>query len=90
MEMKLDDDDSVESDDGYLVNPHINEWLGDSLTDQVMRIWMKRKTRLVHEYALVGYLLQVKTQLRCGPFLTFHVLISTKLLNLNFRAIPIT
>ena len=32
-------------------------WTGDSMTDKVMTIWLKRKENLCHDYSLVGFLL---------------------------------
>ena len=34
-----------------------NSWDGHTLTDQVMRFWLKRREKLIHEYSLVGYIL---------------------------------
>jgi hypothetical protein len=33
------------------------QWSGNSLTDVVMRLWIKQRPKLVHNYSLVGYLL---------------------------------
>ena len=41
-------------------NMHISEatlWSGNTVTDQVMRFWLKRRDKLIHEYSLVGYIL---------------------------------
>ena len=37
--------------------PPDEQWTGNSLTDAVMRFWLKRKPKLVHDYSLVGYIL---------------------------------
>ena len=34
-----------------------NLWKGNTLTDQIMRFWLKRREKLIHEYSLVGYIL---------------------------------
>ena len=37
--------------------PEEQQWMGNSLTDVVMRFWLKRKPKLIHDYSLVGYIL---------------------------------
>ncbi len=32
-------------------------WSGNTLSDQVMRFWLKRRDKLIHDYSLVGYIL---------------------------------
>lgn len=34
-----------------------NLWKGNTLADQVMRFWLKRREKLIHDYSLVGYIL---------------------------------
>jgi hypothetical protein len=34
-----------------------NLWEGHSLAHQVMRFWLKRRDKLIHDYSLVGYIL---------------------------------
>ena len=55
-----EDGDEEDSDDAGLDYEHYDSelsWPGDNLTDTVMRMWMKRRGKLVHSYALVGYML---------------------------------
>ena len=37
--------------------PPQEEWTGNSLTDVVMRFWLKRRPKIIHDYSLVGYIL---------------------------------
>ena len=37
--------------------PTQEQWSGDSLTDVVMRFWLKRRPKLIHDYSMVGYIL---------------------------------
>ena len=37
--------------------PPEEQWSGDSMTDVIMRFWLKRRPKLIHDYSLVGYLL---------------------------------
>ena len=41
----------------YMHISEANLWDGNTLTDQVMRFWLKRRDKLIHEYSLVGYIL---------------------------------
>ena len=51
------DDDDYPSGLDYEHYDSELSWPGNNLTDTVMRMWMKRRGKLVHSYALVGYML---------------------------------
>ena len=51
-----DDDDSSADSMGSSLDSGLL-WTGDSMTDKVMTIWLKRKENLCHDYSLVGFLL---------------------------------
>jgi hypothetical protein len=36
---------------------HEEQWSGNSMTDVVVRFWIKRRPKLIHNYSLVGYIL---------------------------------
>ncbi len=63
-----DESDNVDVDEIDMQNElttkfkymHISEanlWKGNTLTDQIMRFWLKRQEKRIHEYSLVGYIL---------------------------------
>ena len=53
-----DDDDDDSSADSMGISLDLGLlWTGDSMTDKVMTIWLKRKENLCHDYSLVGFLL---------------------------------
>jgi len=41
----------------FCSSPDADDYQDDSLTSVVMRMWIKRRHLLVHDYSLVGYLL---------------------------------
>jgi hypothetical protein len=49
--------DSFATTDQFVISEQENCWTGNTLTDQVMHYWLKRREKLIHNYSLVGYIL---------------------------------
>lgn len=58
-------------------SPKAEDHTGDTLTDVVMRMWIKRRHLLIHDYSLVGYLMAPH------PSIMQHCLVNKTLLHVE-------